>query len=538
MSGFSLWEQPWIPVVTADGQSVKVGLGMALSAAHRIRGIEDPSPLVTVSLHRLLLALLYRTHPLEHPAQWCTLWKAGRLDETAIRQYGQRWSERFDLLHPTRPFYQVTTLPEEKEHPVADLLLEAAHGNNPTLFDHGLVEGQSDIALDRAACYLIALQLFAIGGGVSKPFNRMDGPLTKGIVVEAAGESLFETLLLNAPSMEQWEDLAPPERADAPFWELDAPPAPVKTGTAVRGPLHYLTWQSRRVQLLIDRQRGVVTGCKVAQQYCLPKDGGKVDPGKAYRRDDKQGWVALRLQKDRAAWRLTHALLQPTLQDQARPEIVTWLAVLRRRERLGDVVLPQAVSLVVSGLTTDPKLAAKIDLWRREEVGLPLALLEEPELIRELDRMMATAAGVEAHLRRTSEAVLWALAERPQQAEALRYLWTGKGAKIPPAIPALARGLGATLRFWSAMEGPFRAALWALSGQGAEAAWSGWREAMRQQATTAMTSALQGLQAAGAPWEPLSRVEDAFVRRLPRVLEQDPSGEGDDDAADTGIDAD
>jgi len=536
VSGFSLWSEPWIPVQRLDGKADRVSLLEVLTQAHDLRDVLDPSPLVTVALHRLMLALIYRTHRLDGMSDWQRLWKAGRFDEAALTAYGRQHADRFDLIHPTRPFYQVPYMRDEKVHPVAALLLEASSGNNPALFDHGRVEGSTVLPFDRAACYLVAHQAFAIGGGVSKPFNRMDAPLTKGIVVEPVGESLFETLMLNAIPMERWRGLIPSTEADRPFWEEDAPPEPVREGTVPLGPLDYLTWQSRRIHLVVDQERQVVTGVQIAQRYCLPKEGTRFDPGKAYVKDDKKqsGWQPLRLQKDRAAWRLTHVLLQPTEDRQAQPEVVAWLAALRYRERIGGVRLPKTVSLTVSGLTTDPKLAAKIDLWRREEIGLPLAVVEDPSLVAAVNRLMTVASRVEKHLRRTSEALIWALTERGHQAEAIRYVWTGStgSVRMPPTVAPVARGLGLTLRYWAAMEGPFREALWRLPEDGPEAVERAWLEALRRNVRAAMDAVLESLRAGGAPWEPLVLVEDAFARRLAVVLQPDGKEEDDDDSDD------
>lgn len=532
MSGFSLWTEPWIPVQSLDGRETKASLYQVLAEAHALRGILDPSPLVTVALHRLLLALIYRTHPLARFDDWRSLWQAGRFDAGALAAYDDKSGDRFDLLHPTRPFYQVPPLEGEKVHPVAALLLEASSGNNPALFDHGRVEGGLELPLDRAACYLLAHQLFAIGGGVSKPFNRMDAPLTKGLVVEVASRSLFETLTLNAMPMEHWQGLAPPTADDRPFWEEPVPEAPVKEGTVVRGPLHYLTWQSRQVHLVVDRERRVVTGCQIAQRYCLPKDGSKVDPGKAYYRDEKKesGWLPRRIQKDRAAWRLTHVLLQPVESDKAPPEVLSWLAALRRRQaRLGSIDLPRAVSLSVSGLATDPKLAAKVELWRREEIGLPLAILDKDRMVRKINHLMTVAGRVEALLRRTAEALVWSLAERKHLAVALDYIWTGKtgAVKMPPSIAPVARGLGVTLRYWAAMEAPFRRSLWRLPEVDTSVVEREWSDALKENADAAVRTALLALQGSGAPWEPLSRIRTAWERRLLWTLE---NGEEEKDA--------
>ena len=82
---FNLVDQPWIPCVWLDGRRELLGLEAVLVRAHELRDIYDDSPLVTVSLHRLLLALVH--HALRGPARmsdWATLWRngEGRFDET------------------------------------------------------------------------------------------------------------------------------------------------------------------------------------------------------------------------------------------------------------------------------------------------------------------------------------------------------------------------------------------------------------------------------------------------------------------------
>lgn len=538
MTGFSLWTEPWIPVQTLEGVVRKVSLADALTEAHSLRGIMDPSPLITVALHRLLLALVYRTHRLRNTSDWEALWRAGRFDEDALTAYGKGREGQFDLLHPTRPFYQVPFMEGEKVHPVAALALEAASGNNPALFDHGRVEGATELPLDRAACYLLAHQAFAVRGGVSKPFNRMDAPLTKGFVVEIVGQSLFETLALNVMTQQYWDRITPVIGEDRPFWEEENPPEPVKEGTTVRGPLHYLTWQSRRIHLVVDAERRVVTGCQIAQRYCLPKDGSPVDPGKCYFfPDDKKnaGWLPRRLQRDRAAWHLTHVLLQSATGTKDRLTVLSWLAALRRREiELETIELPRAVSLAVSGLTTDPKLAAKIELWRREEIGLPLAILDDPALVKRVGILMEDARWVESLLRRATEALVWALTDRKCLRDAVTYLHTGQTGKVkmPPTVAPVARGEGTVLRYWAAMEGPFRSALFQLPDCDFAVVRKEWHDRLKDNASAAFHATLTAQQGSGAPWEVLSVVQDAFGRRIARIP-MTREGDSDDDDSDS-----
>lgn len=527
MRTFSLWTEPWIPVQPLEGPPVAVSLRDALVEAHHLRSIQDPSPLVTVALHRLMLAVLYRTHSIANLSDWRRLWSAGQLDAAAIDQYGD--TEWFDLLHPARPFYQVPYDPDEKEHPTAALLIEASSGNNAALFDHGRVEGQDVLPLHRAACYLLAHQLFAVGGGVSKPFNRMDAPLTKGLVVEAVGPTLFATLLLNALPYDHWQRLTPATTRDRPFWEVESPPEPMREGTPVEGPLHYLTWQSRQVHLVVDESRGVVTGCQIRQRYCLPKDGNRVDPGKAYYESKEEGFQPRRLQKDRAVWRMAHVLLQASTSEQVQPAVVTWLSVLQGEVALGRLDLPTDAHLAVSGLATDPKLAAKVELWRREELSFPAVILDSPDLIRDVGLLIEDAARVEQLLRRTGEALVWGLAERNHLAEAMRYLYTGKvSVKVPPTVAPVARSLGLTLRFWAEAEGPFRRMLWRLPEQEWHSLEQSWRSDLIALARDAVERVWATQRRAGIAWEPLTLVQDAFAKRLARLFSTGEEGTQDD----------
>src|SRR5690606_31964476 len=128
------------------------------------------------------------------------------------------------------------------------------------------------------------------------------------------------------------------------------------------------------------------------------------------------------------------------------------------QQQLGTLELPAEVSLAVSGLTTDPKLAAKVELWRREQIGLPLAILDDPVLVKRVHALMSEAAWVARLLRQATYALVWALSERQKLRKAVTYLHTGKlgQEKLPPAVSALASGLGVLVSFWSALETPFR----------------------------------------------------------------------------------
>lgn len=520
MTRYSLWEEPWIPVLSQAGEPSTLSMRNVLVQAHTLREVFDPSPLVTVAIHRLLLAVLYRVFRARSVRDWVGLWRTGRLDPDRLDGYGAIWADRFNLLDPARPFYQVPRMADEKVHPISALVLEAASGNNPTLFDHGKVEGMAALPLDRAACHLVVHQLFAVGGGVSKPFNRMDAPLTKGLVAEARGRTLFETLLLNLIPLDHWTSLVPDSGHDCPFWEVETPPEPVKEGSIPLGPIHYLTWQSRQVYLHVDPATAMVTGCQIRQRYCLPKDGRRIDPGKAYRRDEKEGWRPIKVNKQRAVWQFTHVLLQATDGDLARPYLTDWLAAIDEIGQREALDVPAVIGMNVSGLTTDPKKAAKIELWRREQMPVPTVLLERPDLVGDLKDLLHQARRVEQLLQRSAEALVWALGERQKLPQALTYIWTAKvpGGEVPKGFKSLSHSLGMVTRYWPALEAPFRQALEELPSAEFVTVQENWRRAVRDAALRAFHAVRDSLVHAEAPYGILTRVEDAFQSRLVGVF--------------------
>ena len=95
MSRFNLIDEKWIPVRFSDGTHGELGLCDTLLRSSEIAAIEDQSPLVVASIHRFLLALLYRA--LEGPTdinQAKVLFREG-LPAEKIKAYLEKWRDRF-----------------------------------------------------------------------------------------------------------------------------------------------------------------------------------------------------------------------------------------------------------------------------------------------------------------------------------------------------------------------------------------------------------------------------------------------------------
>src|SRR5438067_1367232 len=107
MPTFNLIDEPFIPCLMTDGQASELGLLNTLLKSPDIAEIRDASPLVTVALHRLLLAILHRVYrgP-KNPKERFEIRNAKRFDADKIRLYFEQHKDRFDLFHEKYPFYQ------------------------------------------------------------------------------------------------------------------------------------------------------------------------------------------------------------------------------------------------------------------------------------------------------------------------------------------------------------------------------------------------------------------------------------------------
>ena len=94
MSRFNLVDEKWIPVRFPNGNRDELGIKDTLLRAKEIAAIEDSSPLVVASLHRFLLAVLYRALAVPTDIdQAKQLFKAGlptnKITEEMIRKHGE-----------------------------------------------------------------------------------------------------------------------------------------------------------------------------------------------------------------------------------------------------------------------------------------------------------------------------------------------------------------------------------------------------------------------------------------------------------------
>jgi CRISPR system Cascade subunit CasA len=390
----------------STGSACELSLADALVRAHEIREIFDESPLVTVALHRLLLAILHRNFGPPGRKAWFDLWKRGRWDAKKLSEYFSRWHERFEVFHPERPFYQVPEMDGVSRQPAAILFQEMAAGNNTTLFDHSFEAEQPALPAARAARGLVARQAYSVGFGKSSPFYFSDSPLLRGFTVLVSGENLFQTLALNLVRYDEEHPIARSHgRQDLPAWEQDRPAAPRKEGSRPAGYLDYLTWQSRRIHLYPEEDGAFVRFCQLQQNLKLSEDAPR-DPFKCYRKEEKRGWVSLSLREERALWRDSHSLMELSTESHSRPAVFDWVAQIAAEPGADAGAIGPYFSFSAFGLATEIGKAASVTFWRHERLPLPLAYLSDAELLGRIADAIDCAEDAARDLRES----VWVLA--------------------------------------------------------------------------------------------------------------------------------
>lgn len=456
--GFSLVDEPWIPCERQDGSRVELGIEAVLANAHEIRAVIDSSPLVTAALHRQLLAVLHRCFGPPDIRAWIELYRSRQFDAKALSRYLAEWRERFDLLHPERPFYQVRGLRFDPD-PIDVLVTErTAWGGGVNLFEHRPKGVGTTLEFGEAARLLLVAHAYSPGGLVRKPgepASASAGPLNRGAIVLIRGDTLFETLLLNLLVYSPDDGYPIPGRPerDAPAWESAALPRALLRKDEPRrvpyGWLDLLTWQSRRLELRVERGR--VVGCTRCVGQGLASDRPH-DPMLAWRIDEKRGALEVGFDENRAFWRDSHALFRASegAKDVQCPKTVAQLARIELRPV---VALKRRFTLDLLGMRGDQ---ASILLVRAERVPVSARVLSDPELGESVRDALDTVERIAVALKK-------ALFELGKCAIA--------GERNPDAedVRAVTKSLGCEGVFWAKAKVLFDRYLQALGGDEAAA---------------------------------------------------------------------
>ncbi|HEY6873900.1 MAG TPA: type I-E CRISPR-associated protein Cse1/CasA [Geobacteraceae bacterium] len=398
MNGFSynLIDEPWIGCTGRDGSLRTVGLRELLLSAHELREIESHNPLTIAALLRVLLALVHRAVAGPKTAsEWKSLYSDRRFPETSIAPYLQKVHDRFDLFSELCPFYQCAGLTnlDANKNPmpvsVAVMMLERASGNNKTIFDHTTDDTPLALSPAEAARALITTQMFALGGLNKKTTNWFDyqqsylnASLVSGIFIALAGESLFETLMLNLLLPEYHQ--IPINDGDRPIWERDERGS--DKARTPSGYLDFLTCQCRHIRLVPERQGDKVTVSRlhIAQGEVFPDVANPAFMRKKNNKTDE--YYNPQLDSDRLVWRDSFSLFAFDQGVDERP------AAFRQATTMKKEVLHASRYLCTAIALANDK--ANPLAWRKENLPVPVTLLEEKETVNVLSLGMEQADGV------------------------------------------------------------------------------------------------------------------------------------------------
>lgn len=272
-NSFDLVERPWIAVRFLDGTVGEVSLREVFARADEIHDVAGELPTQDFAIIRLLLAILHRAlDPVERPVEeWGELWRGELLLGELTGDYLEQYRDRFDLLHPETPFYQVAPLrtPKGEVSSLGKLIADVPNGE--PYFTTRQKRGVDQIGYAEAARWLVHCQAFdpsgiksgAVGdprvkGGKGYPIGTAWVGSLGGLLLE--GENLRETLLLNLV-LGDTQGAAWP-LGDFAVWERGQPTEVERNSNAPAGIADLFTWQSRRVRL--DHDGSQVTGVTIA----------------------------------------------------------------------------------------------------------------------------------------------------------------------------------------------------------------------------------------------------------------------------------
>ncbi|MBM3983365.1 MAG: type I-E CRISPR-associated protein Cse1/CasA [Planctomycetes bacterium] len=449
---FDLIGEPFIPCVRTDGTAVEYGLRDALLRAHEIRELRDLSPLVTIALHRLLLAVLHRAYGGPRLGEREAILRAGRFDAGRVTAYLAKWADRFDLFHEKYPFYQRAGFTTKEPSGINRLAQELSRGNNAALFDHTYDDPPPAMTPAETARLVAAEQAFAVGGGKSDTGNTTHAPLVSAANVLVRGATLFETLWLNLTVYDDERPVAS-DASDLPVWERKPAPPHTEPPTPF-GYMDYLTWQSRTLRVVPEEAEGgavVVRRVHYGQGRKCEVIEGFFNPMVAYTRADKKDpWMPVRFNEFRDLWRDSAPLFQlcePHNELERAPRLVHDLAGSELRTVLP---APARYQLSVFGLCTDK---AKVNFWRHESLPLPLKYLNDAELIGRLKLALKLAEEVGADALRKAA---WVTA-------AARLTGTPGMSPDTDRVRDLVDSFATERLYWSRLELHYRALLVALA---------------------------------------------------------------------------
>ena len=328
----------------------EVSLMDALVNAHQYKGLAGEMEAQNIAVLRLLIAITHTVFTrvdlqgnedaVEDTASAMKRWKAlmqnGFLPEEPIRKYFSDWHERFWLIHPKNPFYQVPRAKIGTKNTAAKLNGEVSESNHKArLFSCLSGTGRQGMTFSEGARWLLFLNGF--DDCAAKQIDSDSGSRSMTIawlgklgLVMAVGSNLYETILLNMPMLQ--EDGSIWSEDDQPVWELDYPcDEERRTIPMPRDLASLYTLQSRRILLITEGDK--VTGYKILGGDAFSEQNALSEPMTLWRfvedKKTKASYYRPKLhERSRQIWRDFGALVNVE-EDRKRPGVVSWCTKLK-----------------------------------------------------------------------------------------------------------------------------------------------------------------------------------------------------------------
>lgn len=296
---FNVLNEPWIPVLEADGRKNLYGIRNVFRHAHELKEISSVSPLEEFSVYRFLSVFLMDALRPKKTSSLSKLLRSGSFDMEQIEAYISLCESEgvsFDLFDDKRPFLQSVYVKEWDREPksISNLDCFLPSGNNHLHFDH---RRPTDCAVpvEKAARLLLTVQQFCTAGAQGYPSGVNASPPYFGVV---KADNLFETLVYT---------LLPTQSIDIPF---DEPPVIWRSRDAVVSKkevgqtswLRGMQFPARRIQLLSPEEDGLIHSVYLSQGENFVNKDSWTDPFVTYRTLDT-GRVPLRPNGEKPIWR-------------------------------------------------------------------------------------------------------------------------------------------------------------------------------------------------------------------------------------------
>jgi len=263
----NLINDPWLPVIRADGQQGKIAPWQITETENPVLELAAPRADFQGALYQFLIGLLQTTFAPEDEDQWLGYWQKPPSIELLQEEFCL-FAGAFELLNPHgAAFLQDFATLDDAPKELAALLIDAPGGK--TLKDHldHFVKGGtlSGACSSCTASALFTLQTNAPSGGVGHRVGlRGGGPLTSLLLPENPHASLWEKLWLNVLIEDELAPKAKTPSADIFPW-VAATRVSDKTGEATLpsdvNPLQMYWGMPRRIRLEPPEGAGVCDLC-------------------------------------------------------------------------------------------------------------------------------------------------------------------------------------------------------------------------------------------------------------------------------------